>query len=83
MEKYPLWGLWAVCGGIFIASFNKRVAQKLRIFFLLHFGTSNFLISLSGKSKKVMVMISGPSGRDHDFQNQFFLILFGVVSAGR
>ena len=67
-EKKRLWGLGDL-GAMFIVNL-KRVGQKLRRFMLLHFGLVAFRIHVPHTQKVIMCMVVGPSGRDHDAQNQ-------------
>ena len=49
-------------GAIFIVSFIKRLAQKLRRIILLHFGLVTFRIHLKKTRKPYIFMISGLGG---------------------
>ena len=64
-------GVW---GAIFIVIFKKSVAQKLCRIILLHFGVVTFRIPFGKTRTPFIFMVFGPSGRDHDSQNQLCLI---------
>ena len=53
----------------------ETIAQKLRTVILLHFRLVTFRIHFRKTLKPFMFMDFGPSERDHDSQNQLFLIL--------
>ena len=53
----------------------KRIAQKLRIIILLHFGLVTFRFHFGETRKVIISMIFGTSGRDHGPQTQLFLTL--------
>ena len=62
-------------GGISIVNFVERVARKLRRIVLFRFGLMNFMIHFRETRKPIIFMVFGPSGCDHDSQNQLFFIL--------
>ena len=70
-------GVWGrVCGAIFIINFiAQRIGQTLRRIILLHLGLVTFRIHFRKIRKPFIFMVFGPSGRDHDSQNQLYLIL--------
>ena len=53
----------------------KRIAGKLRRIILLHFGLVTCRFHYWETLKPFMFMDFGPSGRDHDSQNQYDLSL--------
>ena len=53
----------------------KRLAQKVCRTILLRFGLVAFRFHFEKPRKLLMFMVFGPSGRDHDSQNQLFLTL--------
>ena len=68
-------GSGVVWGVILIVNCIKRLAEKLRRIILVHFGLITFGINFRKTRKLIIVMVFGPGGRDHDFQNQLYLIL--------
>ena len=67
--------IWGSGRPFFIVSIIKRLAQKLRRIILPHFGLVTFGIHFRETRKPIIVMIFGPTGRDHDPQNQYYLNL--------
>ena len=65
-----MWGLWGL-GVISIVDIIERIAQKLRIIILLHFGLGTFRIHFGKTQQVIMFMVFGLSGRVYDSQNQF------------
>ena len=57
---------------ISMANIWERIAGKVRIIILLHFGAVAFRIHCWKTLKPFICM--DPTGRDHDSQNQLFLI---------
>ena len=57
------WRIWALGGlwGQFRVNIIERIAQKLRIMVLLHFGLVTFRIR-SGMRKPIIFMVFGPGG---------------------
>ena len=55
--------------------FRKRLARKLRRIMLLHFGLVTFRFHFGETRKPIISMVFGPSGRDHDAQNQLLSTL--------
>ena len=68
-------GFGGVWGAILAESCKKRVARKLCRIILLHFGLVTSRIRFGKTRKPIIFMVFGTSGRDHDSQNQLYLIL--------
>ena len=51
----------------------ERMARKLRRIILLHFGGITFRTHFRRTRKPLILIVFGPSGCDHHFQNQSFL----------
>ena len=66
-------GVWGALEVVFIISFIKGKASKLHRIIMLHFGLVSFRIRVVMKIRKsFMFMVLGPSGHDHDSQNQLY-----------
>ena len=61
-------------GSHFDCEYNEKIARKLRRIILLHFGLLTLWIHDWKARKHFISMVLGPGGRDHDSQNQLFLI---------
>ena len=59
-------------GVIFNVNIIKRLTQKLHRMILLHVGLVTFRIHFRETRKPFIVMVFGPSRRDHDSQNQYY-----------
>ena len=69
-----IWGLRGSGGGIFIVKDVGRLAPKLRIIIVFPFGLVTFRINFKKTRTPVIFMAFGPSGCDHDSQNQLYLV---------
>ena len=70
--KYGFW-VWGIWGVIFILNClncKKRVAQKLRMIIMFHFGLVAFKFHFL-KPKPIIVMVFGPSECGHDPKNRY------------
>ena len=72
LEKLWILGLGGLGGWgvIFIVNIIKRIARKLSIIILLHFGLVTFRIHFGKTREPIIFMVLGPSGRVHDSHNQ-------------
>ena len=60
-------------GPTFITIFTESGTQKLQRTILLHFGLVTFRFHFGKNRKPLILMVFGPSGRDHALLNQFCL----------
>ena len=61
-------------GGHFCCKYRYKISQKLRIIILLHLGLETCRPHYWKTLKPLIFPVLGPGGRDHDSQNQLFLI---------
>ena len=69
-------GVWGVCRAIFIVIvFEKRMAQKLCIIILLHFGFVTFRVHFGRTRKPIIFMVFGLMDVSMTFKNSYLSAL--------